>query len=464
MNRSNLQQVLEDSLQTHHVAGASLAVFHNGRLTTAAAGVANVTTGIDMTPDTLLHAHSITKIFTVTLIMQLVDEGLLDLDCPVLRYLPDLKLRDSKALKTITVQMLLNHTSGIDGDMLPDYGHDGETIEQAISRFSEIDQIHSPGADCSYSNGALVIAGYLAQKIADKSWYALVKEKILVPLNMNNSVVLPEDALLQRCSVGHYFNPSTGNIARSELAFMPLSFSPSGSSLMLSASDLIAFARMHINAGMGPNGKRILSKRSAKAMTELTVTNPPLHNVNGIGLGWLLFNNGLIGHSGGGAGNVSMLYAYPKEGFALAILVNTNTGAALIKEVVKPLINLVADVPLYGDYDQLCQGIEEIVLDANRYVGVYENVSTRYKITARAGGLSLSVQGKFKMNDGTPTSLSSVMSLVPIGDDNFILKPVGAHSSFQVAPISFRRPESGGCAQYLVSKGRFYRRTKIYEH
>ena len=461
---TNLQLMLENAIQRHHVAGASLAVFQNGKLTTAAAGVANAATGIEMTSDTLLHAHSITKVFTVTLIMQLVDEGLLELDDPVLRYLPDLKLKDSKALERITVKMLLNHTSGIDSDMLPEYGHDGETIEKAIFRFSELDQIHEPGADCSYSNGALVIAGYLAQRISGKSWYDLVKEKIFVPLDMENSAVLPEAALLQRCSVGHYFNPSTGNIKRSEAAFMPLSFSPSGSSLMLSAGDLITFARMHINDGVAQNGNRVLSEQSAKAMRKITVNNPPLHNVNGVGLGWLVFNNDVVGHSGGGAGNVSMLYVYPEKKFALAILVNTNNGATLIKGLTKPLIKEIADIPLYGDYDDLCQGEKDVVVDAKRYVGIYENVSTRYKITVRPGGLGLSVQGKFKMNDGSPTTPSSVVPLFPIGTDHFLLSPVGDSSSFQIAPISFRSIEAGGFARYLVSKGRFYQRRPIDEH
>jgi len=462
-NPTSLQATLESAVQRHHVAGANLAVFHNGELITAAAGVANTAAGIEMTPDTLVHIHSITKVFTVTLIMQLVDEGQLDLGDPVLRYLPDLKLKDSEALERITVKMLLNHTSGIDGDMLPDCGHDDETIEKAILRFAKFDQIHEPGTACSYCNGALVIAGYLAQQITGKSWHNLVKEKIFAPLDMENSAVLPEDALLHRCSVGHYFNPITGEIERGDSAFMPLSFAPSGSNLMLSASDLVIFARTHIRNGIGPNGKRILSEQSAKAMRQMTVKDVPLHNVNGIGLGWLLFNNGVVGHSGGGAGNVSMLYVYPQKEFALAILANTNNGAVMIKEVIKPLIKEIANIPLYGDYDELCHGVKDVVVDVTRYVGVYENISTRYEITAQSSGLGLSVQGKFEMNDGSSIMPSPVVPLSPLGGDNFLLKPAEGHSLFQIAPISFSNIETGGCARYLVSKGRFYQRRLVDE-
>src|SRR5207248_3576195 len=97
---------------------------HDGEVTFVAAGVTNVTTRVELTPQTVMHIGSIAKLFNATVVMQLVDEGQIDLDGPVLRYLPDLRLKDSKALQEITVKMLLNHTSGIDGEGLPDYGHD----------------------------------------------------------------------------------------------------------------------------------------------------------------------------------------------------------------------------------------------------------------------------------------------------------------------------------------------------
>jgi len=71
------------------------------------------------------------------------------------RYLPDLRLGEHTAQKQITVRMLLNHTSGIDGELLPDKGHDEETIEKGITRFAELGQLFAPGTEFSYCNAAL---------------------------------------------------------------------------------------------------------------------------------------------------------------------------------------------------------------------------------------------------------------------------------------------------------------------
>jgi len=78
-----------------------------------AAGVTNSTTGVEITPDTVLHIGSITKVLTATLVMQLVDEGRVQLDAPLKRYIPEFQLADRSAAERITVEMLLNHTSGI---------------------------------------------------------------------------------------------------------------------------------------------------------------------------------------------------------------------------------------------------------------------------------------------------------------------------------------------------------------
>src|SRR5262249_23264383 len=100
----DLQARLAEAIAKHKVVGASAAVFRNGTVETAAAGVINVDTGVAMTTDTVMHIGSITKVFTATLVMQLVDEGLIDLDAPVKRYVSDFKVGDADATERITVK------------------------------------------------------------------------------------------------------------------------------------------------------------------------------------------------------------------------------------------------------------------------------------------------------------------------------------------------------------------------
>ena len=161
----NLASRLAASIEKHKVPGASAAVFRAGQWEVAAAGVTNVTTGVDVTAETVMHIGSITKVLNATLVMQLVDEGRVELTAPLKRYLPDFRVADRAATERITVEMLLNHTCGIDGEYFPDAGPDAERIEDVIPRIARQGQIHAPGAELSYCNSGAVLAGYLAQRL-----------------------------------------------------------------------------------------------------------------------------------------------------------------------------------------------------------------------------------------------------------------------------------------------------------
>src|SRR3954463_14985924 len=101
--------------EKHGVPGATLAILDGDEVGEAAYGVLNVRTQVEATPDSLFQIGSITKVWTATLVMQLVDEGLLDIDQPVVKYLPEFKVADAEVTKTVTTRHLLTHSSGIDG-------------------------------------------------------------------------------------------------------------------------------------------------------------------------------------------------------------------------------------------------------------------------------------------------------------------------------------------------------------
>ena len=94
-----LQDRLADLRERHGVPGASLAVLHDDDVRTAASGILNLDTGVEATADSLFQIGSITKVWTATLAMQLVDEGLLDLDVPIRTYLPDFRVADEEHLE-----------------------------------------------------------------------------------------------------------------------------------------------------------------------------------------------------------------------------------------------------------------------------------------------------------------------------------------------------------------------------
>lgn len=457
---SDLQFDLERAIKRHKVVGASAAIYHNGSIETAAAGVLNITTGVEVTHDTVMHIGSITKTLNTTLVMQLVDDGLVKLDSPVIEYLPEFKVKDPVATKAITVKMLLNHTSGIDGELLPDYGHDEETIAKMVTRSADMGQIHDPGKDCSYCNTAMVIAGYLTQRLRGKSWYNLVKERIFNPLSLEHAIVLPADALLHRATVGHFLDPKTGAQKRTTHAFLPLSFAPAGSTAMMSARDLVTFGMAHIGNGVGVNGNRILTEPSAKAMRARTAGLQGIGRVRNFGLAWMLGEGGDIGHGGGGPGILSWLSIHPEKDFAMAVLTNSAHGMLVISELMNAWMKAATGIePLpttrlpYIDID----------FDSSRYLGTYENINLENQVVEQNGGLAISFRAKFALYDSTSLEKSPAVPLKPVGKHAFAIALPGGDGGSRISPqtiLTFVNPMADGRMEHVATGGRLYRRTK----
>ncbi len=461
LDSRELQASLEAGIERHRVAGASVAIFHDDVVVTAAAGLTNVRTTVEFTPDTLVQLGSITKVFTTTLVMQLVDDGLIDLDERLLKYLPDLKLKDREALEQITVKMLLTHTAGINGDLMPDHGHDEETIEKAVARFAQCGQIFRPGADLSYSNAGMVIAGFLAQRLRGKSWYQLVRERIFKPLGMAHSATLPEEGFLYRTSVGHYLNPKTHELFLPPSAFLPLSYGPSSTTLMTSAADLIAFARTHMALGVAPNGTRILSEASARAMQNKTIDNEGRgYTYVNMGLGWMVSDDGMLHHLGGSPGIVSALYAYPQQRFAAAILTNSAHSFGLMDEIMEPWMKAFGNRRPVGAID-VTPLVEPPDINPRHYVGVYEDVVNRYVVSERPDGLALSRLAKIVYYENVPPQPTPPTRLVPLGRDQFFL-PADENDDGSLPNLfrifAFRNRDRNGRMSHLGNCFRLYPR------
>ena len=460
---SEFQTLLENATARHKVVGASAALFHEGELKLAAVGAANSVADIPLTRDTVMLIGSITKVFTATLIMQLVDEKCVALEDLVLKHVPHLQLADKEALEAITVKMLLNHTSGIDGEMWPEQGHDDETIEKGIERFAALGQLFPPGTASSYCNAAVTIAGYLAQVVTGTSWYDLIKERIFKPLDMRHAAALPEDVVLHRASVGHFLDPKTGAHRRTSFAYLPFSFAPGGTTLSMSASDLITFARAHLNDGVGPNGTRILSAESAQLMRQQTVAQLGASHA-GVGLGWMTLGGDVVGHGGGGPGIAAWMMADPAREFAATVLTNSEHGSALIKELMGHWFRDASNLDVFPAPN--VPGPAQTIDHPSRYVGSYEDISLDHIIAETADGLTISVRSKFAYYDSVSTEPIAPMPLQRIDGERFYFEPTeeqresnpdafgGAGKMF----IEFRDFNDEGSPTLLATGYRCYRR------
>ncbi len=384
---AEMTERLRTWIERYRVAGASVAWMHDGTIETAAAGVININTGVETTPDALFQIGSITKVYTTTLIMQLVDEGRLDLDAPATKYLPDLRFGDAPSAPLITLRHLPTHTSGVDGDFFDDFGRGDDCVEKYVAACASLPQVFAPGAMFSYCNAGFVVLGRIIEGITGMPWHAALKQRIIDPLALKQTVTLPEDALLHRTAAGHAFNAKI-EMERTRYWSLPRATGPAGATLCSTVSDLLALAKMHIDGGVTADGARILSDASVRAMQQSQFDLPavPGEGAAHWGLGWMLFDWGgrrVIGHDGGTIGQMSSLRILPDEHFAVAVLTNTTpSGALLTSRILRWLFGEAGiELPERPKPPETPPDI-----DVRPYAGVYERLGLRTELTVDDAG------------------------------------------------------------------------------
>lgn len=333
---------LAELLERYGIPGGTVAVWHDGEEYAFAAGMANLAAGIAATPDALFLIGSITKVYTTTLIMQLVERGEVDLDAPVRRYVPELRLADPEATETVTVRHLLTHTSGITGDYFPDFGRGDDAVARCVASLSQVPMLHRPGALFSYCNSGFILAGRLIERVTGQTWDAVLHERLLAPLGSERFATLPEEALLYRVGVAHVPDPVSGALRPGQMWPEVRSGGPAGFTPWATATDVVRFARLHLDGGVTTAGERILAAESVAAMQARHVDATPSggFDADGWGLGWARYRYGerepVVGHNGGSS---ALLRVLPERNFAVASLTNAAGGAAVGHHLIDAIVD-----------------------------------------------------------------------------------------------------------------------------
>lgn len=333
----------------HDVPGATVAVLAAGEVVTAAGGVTSRRTNVEVDTDTVFQIGSITKIWTTTLVMQLVDDGILDLDQPLLDHLPELVIADMDAAKALTTRHLLTHTAGFEGDIFTDTGRGDDALEKYVATLAELPQLFAPGDTFSYNNTAFVLLGRLVEVLRGKPFDELLVERIAEPLGLTSVSPSPYDAILHRAATGHVTDEDGATTAAPTWA-LARSNGPAGSMLAMTATDLLGFVRMHLEGGTGPDGAPVLSAASVAAMQARQVDLPVLSGMGDAwGLGWELFDTDqgvVVAHDGGTIGQAAFLRVVPEQGVAVALLTNGGDVFGLFNDVVARLLSDLTGVVL----------------------------------------------------------------------------------------------------------------------
>lgn len=455
-----LEQKLAELIATHNVPGAQLAVLDGDSVTEVAAGVLSLRTGHGVTTDALFLPGSIGKLYTATLVMMLVEEGKLDLDAPVRTYLPDFEVADSAARDIVTPRDLLSHTSGFDGDHFTDTGRGDDALARYVAGCAELPQIAPPGTIWSYSNSGYSILGRIVEVLTHTTFEQALQERIFTPLGLEHTVSFADEAIVHPVSVGHV--PDREDPSRWEVSptwGLWRAFGPMGSAVVASAGDVLAFARLHLDGGVAPDGTRLLDAGLAASMLEQQVELVDDSVLGqGWGLGWILDSWGdvaVIGHDGNSIGQNAFLRLAPSERFGFCLQTNVESALGLYREIAGWLFGRRAGVGPRPDPAALDDaGVE----DPARYTGIYAREGLTFEISADpAGRLQATVTPSHGVaqDQGWPPMID--LPLKPVSRaDSFLLKlPI---SDADLLAVFFNPNGEGSRPSYLHFGGRAHRR------
>ena len=331
LDAANWTTRLGELARQARVPGAVLGIWTSGQEIVAACGVLNRATRVRVSTDSVFQVGSITKLWTATMIMQLIDAGLLSLDTTVAHALPGLRLGSPDLADQVTVAHLLTHTSGIDGDIFTDTGRGDDCLARYVGLLDRASSAFPPGGAYSYCNSGWVLLGRMIEVLDGRSWDDSLAERLCIPLELAQTVTLPEEAILHRAAVGH----RRGG-ARVRVWGLPRSVGPAGL-ITAAPHDLLAFARFHLDGGLTPDGKRLLSEASVTAMQQPRTAIPDFASPGAaIGLGWRVDRwdgRAIIGHDGDTVGQSAYLRIDPQARVAACLLTNSGQSGSLYRAV-----------------------------------------------------------------------------------------------------------------------------------
>jgi CubicO group peptidase (beta-lactamase class C family) len=311
------QQPLGKSIQVDNIfnsiikpdaPGAAVMIIRDGKvLHRKGYGLANLELDVPVTPKTKFRLCSLSKQFTAMAIMQLHDRGLLDMDDPVIKYLPDCIKWEG-----VTIRHLLNHTSGITSFPKPKSWQEPYTFEKMIETFKDEPLEFNPGERFSYSNNGYDIMGYIIEKVTGKTYETYMKENIFEPLGMMDSGCDYCSPIIRSRASGYEFKDDE-----------PVNPYFYDTSLLIASGGLYSTAE-----DMYLWDQALYTEKLVKALTlEQAFTPGKLNDgsLTSYGFGWMIhdyFGLRELDHLGGQPGFSSYIGRYIDQRFTVIILSN----------------------------------------------------------------------------------------------------------------------------------------------
>ena len=333
-------------------------------------GLANMEWNIPNTPETRFRLGSITKQFTATLILQLVDQGKIKLDGKLSDYLPDYR---KDVGQKVTVHQLLNHTSGIPSytgqpGFFNDVSRNPYSVADFVKKYASNDLEFEPGSKFSYNNSGYFLLGAIIEKVTGQPYEKVLKEKIFDPLGMKNTGYDHHTTILEKRAAGYVKTPD-GYL---NAPYLDMSLPYAAGSMYSTVDDLYLW------------DQALYTDRVVSAPSKELMYKP---NMNDYAYGWFITKTKLgtgtetvpsINHGGGINGFNTLIMRYPVQKNLVVLLDNTSQGDSLDKlsqEITNILYDQPFDLPKMPVAGLLLKTIQEKGIEAG--VAHYRDLKAR---------------------------------------------------------------------------------------
>jgi CubicO group peptidase (beta-lactamase class C family) len=341
-------------------------------------GFADLENRVPATADTVYRIGSITKQYTSSLVMKLIEEGRLSLDDELTQFLPDYPVRGNR----VTVRHLLNHTSGIKSITSVGERFDSQTRQdvaphESIGFFKNEPFEFAPGESYRYNNSGYVLLGAIIEKVTGESYHEALREMLLDPLRLTRTGSGDTSRLISNRARGYAL--TTEGIKNAEYISMTQPYA--GGALVSTAVELIEWSRLF-------HGGSVVSQASLDQM--LVPCKPRDGFLSGYGFGVQIGEmEGHVkySHAGGINGFTAILAHYPEADLHIAVLANSeNANTALIEQrIARVVLGLSADT------------VKDLPLDetaAQKYVGEYALGQLTVRVFLEGGKLMIQPTGQ----------------------------------------------------------------------
>lgn len=355
-----IDELVEKTLTTFDVPGIAVAVVKNGKVIHSKGyGVKSIKTKEKVDENTLFGIASNSKAFTTAALAILVDEHKLDWNDKVKKYIPEFRMYNDYVTNEFTILDLLTHRSGLGlgaGDLMiwPD-GHDF-TAKDIVKNIQYLKPVSGFRTKYDYDNLLYVIAGEVIEKVSGQSWAAFIEQRIMKPLEMNNSVgtwsrlkdttntIVPHVPIDGKLQVIKRYKSTILDAA---------------GGIYSSVNDMSKWALVQLQQGKyGPNKeKQLFSEQQHDEMwTPQTIlpnsTTPPYYTLfTAYGLGWQLNDvkgKLQVSHTGGLEGIVTQVTLLPELELGIIVFTNQQSGAAF-NAITNTIKDSYLNIP-YTDY------------------------------------------------------------------------------------------------------------------